>query len=66
LKEAKNDIDNLNQVNEEQASYTGFIHKSEDERLRENIFRPPIEKLQLFTRMLRREALYKKANIIHK
>ncbi len=66
MKETKNNIEKLNQVNEEQTPYTGFVHKSEDERLRENIFRQPIEKLQLFTRMLRREALYKKAKIIHK
>jgi len=42
------------------------VHKSEDERLTENIFLPPIEKLQLFTRMLRRETMYKKAKINYK
>jgi len=58
--------ENFNEVNEDASKYIGFVHKSEEERLRENILRPPIEKLQLFTQMLRREVLYKKAKIIHK
>lgn len=55
----------INQVKEDKPEY-GFINKSEDERLKENIFRSPMEKLSLFTQMLRREALYKKAKIIRK
>jgi hypothetical protein len=39
---------------------------AEDERLRQNIYRPDMEKLMLFTKMLRTNALYKKAVIIHK
>jgi len=58
--------ENLNQVNEEQPAYVGFVHKSEDERLKEDMMRSPIEKLQLFTKMLRREALFKKATILNK
>jgi hypothetical protein len=39
---------------------------TEDERLRQNIYRPDMEKLRLFTMMLRTNALYKKAAITHK
>lgn len=56
--------ENLSQVNEDIPAFSGFINQSEEETLRENIFRPPLEKLQLFTRMLRREALLKSAKII--
>lgn len=35
-------------------------------RLRKDIFRPDMEKLALFTKMLRINALYKKARISHK
>lgn len=48
-----------NILNESQAAYTGFVHKSEDEKLREDIFRSPVEKLHLFTAVLRREAVLK-------
>lgn len=65
--EFENDYnENFSEVNEHASKYIGFVHKSEDDRLRENIFRSPMEKLSLFTQMLRREALYKKANIIRK
>ena len=50
---------------EEQPSGYGFVHKSEDEKLKEDVFRPDIEKLQLFTRMLRRNASLNKAVITH-
>ena len=49
----------------EQAAVYGFVSKSEEEKLREDIFRPDIEKLQLFTRMLRRNATLSKAIITH-
>ena len=39
---------------------------TEDERLRQNIYRSDMEKLRLFTKMLRTNALYKKAAITHK
>lgn len=38
----------------------------ERERLKRDIYRSDIEKLQLFTRMLRQNALFKKAKVIHK
>lgn len=43
----------------------GFVSKSENEKLREDIFRPDMEKLQLFVRMLRRNAVLNKAVITH-
>lgn len=51
-------------VTEDAAQY-GFSFKSDTERLREDIYRPDIEKLQLFTQMLRRNALLDKAVITH-
>jgi len=39
---------------------------SETERLRRDIYRPDMEKLKLFTQMLRANALFKKAKITHK
>ena len=56
-------IENLNQLGEEYVEYIGFVHKSEDERLREDVLRSPIEKLNLFTKMLHRESILKKARI---
>jgi hypothetical protein len=38
----------------------------ETERLRREIYRPDIEKLKLFTQMLRTNNLLKKAKITHK
>jgi hypothetical protein len=38
----------------------------EKERLRRDIYRSDMEKLRLFTQMLRTNALYKKAKISHK
>lgn len=62
MKNLDTHIQNLNQVSDGQSEY-GFINKSEEEKLRENIARSPIEKLQLFTKMLRRESVLKKAKI---
>lgn len=42
------------------------ISDMEKERLRRDIYRSDIEKLKLFTRMLRNNALFKKAKITHK
>jgi hypothetical protein len=39
---------------------------SENERLKRDIYRPDMEKLHLFTKMLRTNALLKKAVIHHK
>lgn len=58
---------NIEQGNsaEEPALIYGFISKSEEKKLREDMFRSDIEKLQLFTRMLRKNALLNKAVITH-
>ena len=45
---------------------TVLVHMSEEDRLRRDIYRPDMEKLQLFTKMLRTNALLKKAIITHK
>jgi len=45
---------------------TAPIKRSEKERLIENVYRPDIEKLHLFTQMLRVNTLFKKAKVIHK
>ena len=62
---SKKNIDTLNTVEEQNLHY-GFVSKAEEEKLREDIFRPDIEKLQLFTQMLRRNASVKKSIITHK
>jgi len=43
-----------------------FITLTEQERLKRDIFRPDMEKLQLFTQMLRTNKLLKRAVIRHK
>ena len=43
-----------------------LVKDADTERLRQNIYRSDMEKLALFTKMLRRNALYKKASVIHK
>lgn len=60
----KTNIEPINVVEELTPQY-GFVFKSDEEKLREDIFRPDIEKLQLFTRMLRRNATLNKAVITH-
>jgi hypothetical protein len=55
---------NKSALNEERAEYVGFVHKSEDQKLREDIFRTPTEKFHLFTQMLRREFVLRNARII--
>lgn len=40
--------------------------ETESERMRRDIYRPDIEKLMLFTRMLKQNDLFKRAKIIHK
>jgi len=42
------------------------INMSEEDRLRKDIYRSDMEKLQLFTKMLRRNALLKNVVITHK
>jgi hypothetical protein len=41
-------------------------NEGEIDRLKRDIYRPDLEKLQLFTQMLRINALLKKAKITHK
>lgn len=43
-----------------------FSNISDVERLKRDMYRSDIEKLTLFTQMLRTNALYKKAKITHK
>ena len=43
-----------------------FLHEGEIDRLKRDIYRPDIEKLKLFTQMLRTNALFKKAKVTHK
>jgi hypothetical protein len=54
-----------NILKEDVSSY-GFAHKSEIEKLKENVFRSDKEKFLLFSKMLRRSAMLKKAVITHK
>jgi len=42
------------------------VADAERERLKRDIYRPDMEKLQLFTQMLRRNALFRKAKVSHK
>ena len=44
----------------------GLIQLTETERMKRDIYRPDMEKLQLFTQMLRTNKLLKKAVIHHK
>jgi hypothetical protein len=57
-------IEQVNKVEEKPLQY-GFVSRSEDEKLKEDIFRPDMEKLQLFTHMLRMNAALNKAIITH-
>jgi hypothetical protein len=43
-----------------------ILRLTETERLKRDIYRPDMEKLQLFTKMLRTNALLKRAVIRHK
>ncbi len=43
----------------------GFVQQSENEKLMQNVFMPDREKLHLFVKMLRRNAILKKA-VVHK
>ncbi len=43
-----------------------IITETESERIRRDIYRSDIEKLKLFTRMLKQNEIFKKAKVIHK
>ncbi|MBS1669676.1 MAG: hypothetical protein JST58_20070 [Bacteroidetes bacterium] len=47
----------------EDASPYGFVHRSDIDKLKEDIYRSDKEKLHLFVKMLRRNALLNKAVI---
>jgi hypothetical protein len=49
----------------EQSPVYGFVHKSEMEKLKENVFRSDKEKFLLFPQMLRHNAMLKKTTITH-
>lgn len=53
-----------NKLNEPVEAY--LANSSEAERLKNDVFRPDMEKLQLFTKMLRTNASLKRAKITHK
>ncbi len=61
---ALNNDSGENQLNEPATHYKGFVHKSEDEKLLEDVFRSDLGKLQLFTKMLYRDATLKTAKIL--
>ena len=48
----------------EKSARIGFVHQSEDDRLLQDANRFPLEKLMLFTQMIRRERMYKHAKVI--
>ena len=67
----KNESPKNDRLNEFQDDYTaeksariGFVHQSEDDRLLKDAKRSPLEKLMLFTQMIRRERMYKQAKVI--
>ena len=49
--------------NSDNSKPAGFIHESEDDRLIRDMNRSPMEKLMLFTQMIRRERMYKQGQI---
>jgi len=66
MKYDKNISEEKNTLKEDATGYEGFVSISEDERLLKDALRPGIEKLSLFTKMLRRNAMFDKAVISSK
>jgi len=62
----KHDINDSLPSNNPKVEKKLLVPKTDEERLREDIYRSDMEKLQLFTRMLRRNAMFKNAKITHK
>ena len=56
-----NEIPNFE--NSDNSKPAGFIYESEDDRLIRDMNRSPMEKLMLFTQMIRRERMYKQGRI---
>jgi len=52
--------------NDPSKELTSGISDAEKERLRRDIYRSDMDKLRLFTQMLKTNALFKKAKISHK
>ena len=52
---------NQNSSQKPSSGQSGFVHESEEARLLRDIYRSDLEKLQLFTRMIRRNRMFKKA-----
>lgn len=64
-KQTNNDVmQGKDSVQEPQPLY-GFVSKSPEEKLADLVFRPDIEKLQAFTKMLRRNATLKRGVVSH-
>jgi hypothetical protein len=58
--EKQNRTCNIREINK------STLNEEDIERLRRDIYRPGIEKFQLFTQMLRANALFLKAKVTHK
>lgn len=57
-------LDNCKKDRSSLTTRKGFVHQSEDEKLLEDALRPDLEKLHLFTKMLQRNIVLKKAVIV--
>jgi hypothetical protein len=56
----------MSKKNEQLGENAASISEAEWERIKRDVYRPDIEKLRLFTNMLRQNDLFKKAKITHK
>jgi hypothetical protein len=57
----------MSEKNEESAKTTvSSLTNEEKARIRRDVHRPDMEKLKLFTRMLMKNALFKRAKVSHK
>jgi hypothetical protein len=57
----------MSEKNKESAEIaSSSMFDAEKERIKRGIYRSDMEKLKLFTQMLKRNALFKKARVIHK
>jgi hypothetical protein len=57
----------MSEKNEESTKTTAsFLTNEEKARIKRDVYRSDIEKLKLFTRMLKQNALFKNAKVIHK
>ncbi|MDB5011487.1 MAG: hypothetical protein JWQ06_2276 [Mucilaginibacter sp.] len=54
------------QESSEQETQTIIVSELEKERLRKDVFRPDMEKFQLFTSMLRTNKMYNGVKVTHK